>query len=173
MKRTLEFLKKLKQRSPFEYPKADYPNAKETLERVALVMSARLSRPPQQSPTDINAAEADKKALASIATSAWKAKSRLKDAGSVEDGGVLSRIQGDIGRIWNVLVDDLGLEIRDHTGQPFDYGMPLRVVTSQPTQGIAKERVIETIKPTIYWRKKIIQMGEVIIATPSNLEKEP
>jgi hypothetical protein len=39
-------------------------------------------------------------------------------------------------------------------------------VTSQPTAGITKERVTETLKPTIYWRNKIIQMGEVVIATP-------
>jgi len=49
----------------------------------------------------------------------------------------------------------------------FDYGLPLKVVTTQPTPGITKESVIETIKPTIYWQKQIIQMGEVVIATPA------
>jgi hypothetical protein len=44
--------------------------------------------------------------------------------------------------------------------------MPLTVITTQPTAGIAKERVIETIKPTIYWNETIIQTGEVVIATP-------
>jgi len=28
--------------------------------------------------------------------------------------------------------------------------------------------VIETIKPTIYWQKQNIQMGEVVIATPAS-----
>jgi hypothetical protein len=165
-KRTPKFLKKLKRKSSFEYPKVDYPNEKETLERFAIVMSAKTSRPVESSPTDSNVIEVDKKALASIATHAWKAKLRLKDAGSVEDGGILSRVNGDIGRIWKLLVDGLGLEIKDHTGDVYDYGMPLRVVTSQPTAGITKERVTETLKPTIYWRNKIIQMGEVVIATP-------
>jgi hypothetical protein len=41
----------------------------------------------------------------------------------------------------------------------------LTVITTQPTAGIAKERVIETIKPTIYWNETIIQTGEVVIAT--------
>jgi hypothetical protein len=62
---------------------------------------------------------------------------------------------------------EMGLEIKDHTGEIFDYGLPLKVVTTQPTKGIAQERVIETLKPTIYWQKQIIQMGEVVIATPA------
>ena len=45
----------------------------------------------------------------------------------------------------------MGLEIKDHTGDAFDYGLPLKVVTSQPTLGLTKESVLETIKPTIYW----------------------
>jgi hypothetical protein len=57
--------------------------------------------------------------------------------------------------------------VKDHTGDVFDYGMPLKVVTTQPSPGINKERVTETIKPTIYWQNKIIQMGEVVIATPA------
>ena len=67
----------------------------------------------------------------------------MKDAGAVEDSGVLKRINGDLERIWNVLVEDLGLEVKDHTGKDFDYGMALKVVTTQPTAGITKERVIE------------------------------
>jgi hypothetical protein len=165
-KRTPKFLRKLKRKNPFDYPKVDYPNVKETLETVAVVMSARHATRPQQPPTDSSAIEIDKKALAAIATSVWKAKSRLHDAGTAEGGGVLSGIHGDINRIWNALVDGLGLEIKDYTGEAFDYGLPLQVVTSQPTQGITKERVIETIKPTIRWRNKTIQMGAVVIATP-------
>jgi hypothetical protein len=45
--------------------------------------------------------------------------------------------------------------------------LPLKVVTSQPAPGIARETVIETIKPTIYWQQQIIQTGEVVIATPA------
>ena len=57
--------------------------------------------------------------------------------------------------------------IKDHTGEIFDYGLPLNVVTTQPSPGITKERVLETLKPTIYWQEQMIQMGEVVIATPA------
>jgi hypothetical protein len=117
--------------------------------------------------TEPSVADAHEKALASIATNTWKAKSRLKGADSVQGSSVLKRINGDIERIWNVLIEDLGLEIKDHTGKDYDYGMALKVVTTQPTAGINKERVTETIKPTIYWKNKIIQIGEVVVATPA------
>jgi len=40
------------------------------------------------------------------------------------------------------------------------------VIATQPTAGLARERVTETLKPTIYWNGTIIQTGEVVIATP-------
>lgn len=165
-KRSPKILKKPNLANPTVLPNAEWPDGKNILESVALVMTAKPTRRAEKSREDSGMAEVEIKTLAAIATYAWKSKSRLKDAGSVEDGGILSRVNGDIGRIWKVLVDDLGLEIKDHTEEVFDYGMPLKVVTTQPTADITKERVIETIKPTIYWRNKIIQRGEVVIATP-------
>ena len=165
-KRTPKFLKRLQGKNPFDYPKAEHPNVKETLETVAVVLSAAHAKAPQQPQPEAGTVEIDKKALAAIATSVWKAKSRLQEAATTDAGPILSRVQGDISRIWNTLTDDLGLEIKDYTGEAFDYGLPLQVVTSQPTQGITKERVIETIKPTIRWRNKTIQIGAVVIATP-------
>lgn len=166
-KRTPKFLKELQRKNQFEYLKADYPNKKEFSETLAIVMTAKPARHAEKSHDNSSMVEIEMKTLASIATYTWKAKSRLEDVGGVEQSEVLKRVSGDIGRIWNVLVDDLGLEIKGHTGDFFDYGLPLKVVTTQPTAGITKERVIETIKPTIYWRNKIIQRGEVVIATPA------
>jgi hypothetical protein len=44
--------------------------------------------------------------------------------------------------------------------------MSLKVLCFQPTPGLRRERVIETIKPTIYFKGKTIQMGEVIVGKP-------
>jgi len=44
--------------------------------------------------------------------------------------------------------------------------MSLKVISFQPTPGLGRERVIETIKPTIYFKGKAIQMGEVIVGRP-------
>jgi hypothetical protein len=61
---------------------------------------------------------------------------------------------------------EAGLEIQDHTGAPFHSGMALQVLAFQPTPGVQREKVEETIKPTIYLNGTMIQMGEVIVATP-------
>ena len=108
------------------------------------------------------------KGMADIATNAWKAKSKMLDA----SGLVLDEMKRVFRHVENVLetLQQVGVELKDHTGDDFDYGLPLKVVTTQPTQGITRERVVETIKPTIYWQKQIIQMGEVVIATPSSSE---
>jgi hypothetical protein len=106
------------------------------------------------------------KAIADVATNAWKAKMKMVDNASGETRDDMKRIYRHIEAIFDSF-QEMGLEIKDHTGDTFDYGLPLKVVTTQPTQGLTKETVIETIKPTIYWQKQIIQMGEVVIATPA------
>jgi hypothetical protein len=106
--------------------------------------------------------------LADIATNAWKAKLKMiGSGGEVKDE--MRRVYRHVEAILTNLAT-LGLEIRDHTGDAFDYGLPIRVVTTQPTAEIAKDTVIETIRPTIYWQHQIIQMGEVVIGTP--IEKQ-
>ncbi len=91
----------------------------------------------------------------------------MRDAVSGEVVEEMKKISRSIDGIFESLAA-LDIEVKDHTGQPFDYGLPLKVVTTQPTAGIAKEQVIETLKPTIYWRQRIIQTGEVVLATPSS-----
>jgi hypothetical protein len=112
------------------------------------------------------------RSLAKIATSTWKAKTRLERASLAMIQGDMKRLAGDIDRIWQALME-MGIEIDDHKDKAFDYGSLLKVVTTQPMPGITKEKVIETFKPTVYWQKKIIQIGEVEIATPIRPQEKP
>jgi molecular chaperone GrpE (heat shock protein) len=112
------------------------------------------------------------KSLAAIATNAWKAKAKMLDGTSGEVREEMKRVYRHVEGILESL-QEIGIEIRDHTGDAFDYGLPLKVVTTQPTPGITKEKVIETIKPTVYWQKQIIQMGEVVVATPVPSQEKP
>jgi hypothetical protein len=110
------------------------------------------------------------KVMADLATNAWKAKTKMIDSSSGEARDEMKRVYRHIEAMFENF-KEIGLEIKDHTGDAFDYGLPLAVVAAQPTQGISTERVIETLKPTIYWQERMIQMGEVIIATPSSIGK--
>jgi hypothetical protein len=58
------------------------------------------------------------------------------------------------------------LEIKDHTGEIYDGGMRIKVIAFQKMDGLSRERIIETIKPTIYFKGKLLQLGEVIVGTP-------
>ena len=168
-KRASKTLNPFNLKKQFPIAKPNWPVEQQTKEAFLSVMAAGLSQRDQKR-VDRNAVTAQEKALASIATSAWKAKSRLGDAPAAEDSGLWKRINSDLQRILDVIEGDLGWEIRNHTGNNFDYGMALKVVTTQPTTGIDKERVLETIKPTIYDKNnkdRIIQIGEVVIATPA------
>ncbi|MGA2247558.1 MAG: hypothetical protein ABSH48_21440 [Verrucomicrobiota bacterium] len=106
--------------------------------------------------------------LAVIVTNAWKARTKMMDGDRGQPREEMRRIYRHIETMFDAF-QQIGLQIKVHTGDAFDYGLPLTVITTQPTPGIAKERVIETIKPTIYWNDTIIQTGEVVIATPVQL----
>jgi len=66
---------------------------------------------------------------------------------------------------WDAL-GEAGVEIQDHTNDRFDSGQSLKVLAFEPTEGVAEERVSETVKPTVYFKGSVIQRGEVIVATP-------
>ena len=103
-------------------------------------------------------------ALIAVASNAWKAKARLSRLDSSMHSNI-ERMGRHVEAITEAL-ETLGLEIKDHTGEPFDYGQSLKVAASQPKEGISREFVSETIRPTIYLDGVMIQQGEVVIETP-------
>lgn len=151
----------------FKIPRAEFPDESKIIERLLRVQEAILAEsrgggdsvryglPPNFL-----------KAMADIATNVWKAKTKMLDS-SGETREEMKRVYRHIEGVMESF-KEIGLEVKDHTGDAFDYGLPLNVVTTQPTQGITKESVIETIKPTVYWQKQILQRGEVVIATPAS-----
>lgn len=98
-----------------------------------------------------------------VGTLVWRVQRRLSVMGQLPKE--LNRISRDIESTWDAL-SKRGIEIKDHTGQDYVTGMALRVITSQPVTNLIKKQVIETLKPTIYYKEKIVQMGEVIIGVP-------
>jgi hypothetical protein len=151
-------------REEFKIPRPDWPDPKDLLD----VLMRQAGAPERREPGGDGAAFAEGlvKAIAAISTHAWRAMGKATDPATKEVKGEYRSIHRHIEGIFECL-KDLGVEVQDHTGAAFDYGLPLKVVTTQPTAGLTKERVAETIKPTIFWRGQIIQMGEVVIATPA------
>jgi hypothetical protein len=73
--------------------------------------------------------------------------------------------------VWDALSEE-GVKIYDHTGEIFDLGRSLQVMSFQPTVGLTRDMIIETIKPTIYFKDNLVQTGEVIVGTPEGLPSE-
>jgi radical SAM superfamily enzyme YgiQ (UPF0313 family) len=80
------------------------------------------------------------------------------------------RLERNIEAIVNSL-QEFGVRVKDHTGEAYDYGQPIKVVASQPQAGISREVVTETIRPSVYWADHILQRGEVMIATPIEVQE--
>ncbi|MDD5200531.1 MAG: hypothetical protein PHC88_12100 [Terrimicrobiaceae bacterium] len=110
------------------------------------------------------------KALISSATNVWRIRSRITVSKTFEPKQEIS--QDDLKKLSRYVesiveaLAGIGIEIKDRTGEPFDYGLPEKVIAAEPQAGISKEIVRETIRPTIYLGKQIAQQGEVVIATP-------
>lgn len=109
------------------------------------------------------------KALAVIATNAWRAERRIIDPETREPKEGMQMIARDINAIRDALEKQAGIEIRDPVGQNYDPGMALNVVASEPMAGINKDIIKETIKPTIIWQGRFLQIGEVIVGTPQTV----
>jgi len=105
------------------------------------------------------------KTAANIITNAWRAKVKMLDADTNEPTEPMKRVYRHVEAIFDAL-KQIGVEHLDPVGRAYDSGMALKVVTFEPTPGLSKEEIKETIKPSVTWQGRLIQMGEVIVGTP-------
>jgi hypothetical protein len=103
--------------------------------------------------------------LAQLGTGLWRLKESMVAPGTDEPLEEMRRAWRHFESLWELLAE-MGIEIPDHTGSPYQAGMTVGVVAFQPTEGVTHERIIETIRPTIYYKKQILQVGEVVVASP-------
>lgn len=128
---------------------------------------AALPPPPPSTPDDKERI----RFLADLATGVWRLRSKMIEPGTERPKEQFRREYRHLESVWDVLTQ-AGMEIQDHTGKPFDSGQALKALAFQPTSGVRRERVQETVKPTIYFKGRHIQMGEVIVESPSKAETQ-
>jgi len=149
------------------------PNALNlALEELKNLSPSASQTPPTKPAPDLALDRNSAKKLASIATTIWRMSKRIseKSDSTQEENPVLAKINHDTQSLREDL-ESMGVTIWDKTGQLFDYGMPEKVIDVKQQIGISKERVLETLRPTITWKSgektTILQVGEVIIQTPA------
>lgn len=110
------------------------------------------------------------KALIAIANQSWRIGGAIIDAETNEPKSALS--PQEIKKLSKALetvceaTRAIGLRVIDRCNEDFHAGLPDQVVTEEPREGISKERVIRTIRPTIMWHQTMVQRGEIDIAVP-------
>jgi hypothetical protein len=165
-KRTPTIVRKPNLANPTALPNPEWPGEKQTWDTVVLVMTAKPAR--KEHATVESKVPADYlKALVSVATNAWRAKIKMVDATTGEVREEMKRVDRHIEAIYRNLAE-VGIVIRDHTRDAYDEGQPMKVVASKPTPGLDKKRVSETLLPSIFWNNRLVQNGEIEIATPAS-----
>lgn len=125
---------------------------------------------PQDAPQPSQAAAAERSKdltnlVAVLATGLWRIRQRILKEGNGEPPEEWRRLYRYVESAWDAL-HSAGAEVHDHTGERYVTGMALRVLAFQPREGVAGETVEETIKPSIFFRDRLIQRGEVLVTTP-------
>jgi hypothetical protein len=136
-------------------------------------MRAKAAETQPASALEVFPKEAWRPFLANLGTGLWRLRQRMLDPSNGQPLEEMRRAYRHFESVWNVLAE-AGIQIRDHKGDflPERGLSALHVSAYQPTPGLKKERVIDTIKPTISIQRAgsnqdiLIQMGEVIVGTP-------
>ena len=109
------------------------------------------------------------KFLADVGTGLWRMRRAMvpPDSGRLLDARPREEMRKPFRWLvstWDALKES-GLEIQDHTGDRYISGQALKA-HFEAAPDLPEDTIIDTIKPTIYFDGRIIQMGEVVVGTP-------
>jgi hypothetical protein len=103
--------------------------------------------------------------FAALATRLWRVRQKMLKPGTDEPLGEAGSAFRHLLSVFDLLEQE-GIELKDHTNEPFDSGMMVNVIAYEPCPGLQRDMVIETIKPTVFCAGQPIQIAEVIVGTP-------
>ena len=106
------------------------------------------------------------KLFRTVGTAVWKLQGRMLDPETKEPRDEFRRVWRHVEAIRDALTD-IGVDIVDWTGKRYDEGMSLKVVAEEERPGTKQPDIIETLLPTIRFRKQVqLQQGEVVVSRP-------
>lgn len=104
--------------------------------------------------------------MADIVTNLWRAKMKMIEPATGEPREDTRRIYRHIEGALDTF-RQLGCTITEMINQPYDAGLPVKVLTFQPTPGLKRDTILEVVRPTIIWRDTLLQMGEIVVGIPA------
>ncbi|MGK5740044.1 hypothetical protein [Micromonospora sp. URMC 103] len=120
---------------------------------------------PEPEPEPTTEPAPDEAALATAATNLWRAERKLTPTG--ERPTARDRQAARYLRTCGDALAEAGLVVQDHDGDPFNPGRALEVLVYQENPDLTAETVLETVRPSVYLHGRLIQMGQVIVGTPT------
>jgi hypothetical protein len=138
-------------------------------------LEAALREPPAAAPATpepgVDDPEGLSAAFGGLATQVWRAMGKTVDPATGEPREEMRRVHRHIEGALDVL-KQMGLTINDWVNQPYDAGLPVKVLTFQPAPGIERDTIIETVRPTVMWKNRLVQLGEVVVGTPAGAREK-
>jgi hypothetical protein len=108
-------------------------------------------------------------ALAALATNVWRAKGKLVDPNTGEAREEFRKVYRHVEASYEAFAQ-MGLTINDWLNQPYDPGLPVKVLTFLPTPGVTRDMVVEAVRPTVIWKDQLLQLAEVVVGIPPNTD---
>ena len=103
--------------------------------------------------------------LVEVATNTWRLRKRMVDAESGEPTDEMRRLFRFVEGIQQAL-HNAGITVIDKEGKAYDPGMREKVIGFEKTPGLLRDEIIETVRPAIRFRERLLFAGEIIVGTP-------
>jgi len=160
-------------RKQVRFPDLPVDEALTALRRLEAALREPSAAPPAPTTVEPGAdgAEALSTSLGGLATQVWRAIGKTVDPATGEPREDMRRVHRHLEGARDVL-KEMGLTINDWINQPYDAGLPVKVLTFQPAPDVERDTVIETVRPTVMWKDRLVQLGEVVVGTPVNPEEK-
>jgi hypothetical protein len=108
----------------------------------------------------------DARLLAEVVVGLWRARAKMTDASTGEPRAEFRHAYLHVQAVWDVLAG-AGVEAQGHDGTAYDPGLSITAVAFRPVPGLAREEIVETLRPTVYLSGRMLAQGEVVVGTPA------
>lgn len=151
----------------FAIPDAVWPKQSVITEILASIAATKPApaQPEVRTSTSSEAKTDYFKMLIAVGTNVWRARNEMLNLQASQFSEELKQLELLIDAIYLSLTE-FGIVVHDHTGNEYDESQQLLVHNTKPTPGLDTNRVCETLLPSVYWNNRLLQIGEVNVATP-------
>lgn len=105
------------------------------------------------------------KIITDLSTNVWRIRQKTIDPTTGEQVEEMRKILRPIEKIFTIL-EEYGIQVIDRTNQKYITGMYETVIAFEPGEQYTCELIVETVKPTVMLKGKLLQQGEIIVGVP-------